>query len=606
MTSTSRPFLSALAPYDALPQGALTALLGQIIQLDFAAGQDIYRFGETLEGLYIIEDGEVSVHDAAGHQLSLLRTRNSFGERGLLRDGRAATSAQANTDSRLICIPADVFQQLRDTYPDIRRFFDRTRSDAVQTTTPDLSHVQVEALMVPDPATCDPAMTVQQAAKLMRDRHISCLCVVADGTLTGIVTLRDLSGKALAEGLPHDTPVGDVMTPNPRVLGPSAIGSDVLHLMMEHRLGHLPVMSGDRLVGIVTQTDLTRFQASNTASFVAAATRAQTIPALAHISARIPDLLVQLVAAGHRHHMVTRMITDIADVITRRLLAMAEAKYGPPPLRYVWLACGSQGRQEQTGVSDQDNCMILEDDPSEADLAYFTPFAHFVSDGLDACGYFYCPGNMMATNPRWLQPVSVWRDYFTHWIKNPGKEAQMLASVMFDLRAIGGDATLFEGLLADTLQAAAKNSIFTAHMASNALSHATPLGLLKGLALIRSGEHRNTIDMKLNGVVPVVDLGRMYALQGGLGVVNTRARLEAAIATGIISTTGGRDLLDAYDLIAQTRLIHQASQIKQGQAPDNFLAPDILSAFERSHLRDAFVVIKTMQSALMQGRGMLA
>ena len=396
------------------------------------------------------------------------------------------------------------------------------------------------------------------------------------------------------------------MTPNPRVLGPSAIGSDVLHLMMEHRLGHLPVMSEDRLVGIVTQTDLTRFQASNTASFVAAATRAQTIPALAHISARIPDLLVQLVAAGHRHHMVTRMITDIADVITRRLLAMAEAKYGPPPLRYVWLACGSQGRQEQTGVSDQDNCMILEDDPSEADLAYFTPFAHFVSDGLDACGYFYCPGNMMATNPRWLQPVSVWRDYFTHWIKNPGKEAQMLASVMFDLRAIGGDTTLFEGLLADTLQAAAKNSIFTAHMASNALSHATPLGLLKGLALIRSGEHRNTIDMKLNGVVPVVDLGRMYALQGGLGVVNTRARLEAAIATGIISTTGGRDLLDAYDLIAQTRLIHQASQIKQGQAPDNFLAPDILSAFERSHLRDAFVVIKTMQSALMQGRGMLA
>ena len=605
MTSTARPFLSNLAPYDALPQGALDTLLDQIIQVDIAAGQDIYRFGETLGGLYIIEDGEVAVRDAAGHQLSLLRSRNSFGERGLLRDGRAATSAQANTDSRLICIPPDVFHHLRDTYPDVRRFFDRSRNDTAQTT-PDLSHVQVEALMVPDPATCDPAMTVQQAATLMRDRHISCLCVVAAGTLTGIVTLRDLSGKALAEGLPHQTPVGDVMTPNPRVLGPSAIGSDVLHLMMEHRLGHLPVMSGDSLVGIVTQTDLTRFQASNTASFVSAAARAQTVDELAQISARIPELLVQLVAADHRHHMVTRMITDIADVITRRLLSMAEAKYGPPPLRYVWLACGSQGRQEQTGVSDQDNCMILEDDPSEADLAYFTPFAHFISDGLDACGYFYCPGNMMATNPRWLQPASVWRDYFAHWIKNPGKEAQMLASVMFDLRAIGGDATLFEGLLADTLQAAAKNSIFTAHMASNALSHATPLGLLKGLALIRSGEHRNTIDMKHNGIVPVVDLGRMYALQGALPVVNTRARLEAAIATGVISTTGGRDLLDAYDLIAQTRLIHQAGQIKQGQAPDNFLPPDILSAFERSHLRDAFVVVKTMQSALMQGRGMLA
>ena len=92
---------------------------------------------------------------------------------------------------------------------------------------------------------------------------------------------------------------------------------------------------------------------------------------------------MQLVAAGNRHDVVTRMITDIADVVTRRLLALAEKKYGPPPARYCWLACGSQGRQEQTGVSDQDNCLILEDDLSESDLAYFDPFAQFVSDGLD-------------------------------------------------------------------------------------------------------------------------------------------------------------------------------------------------------------------------------
>jgi CBS domain-containing protein len=299
------------------------------------------------------------------------------------------------------------------------------------------------------------------------------------------------------------------------------------------------------------------------------------------------------------------MITDIADVVTRRLLRLAEEKYGAPPARYVWLACGSQGRQEQTGVSDQDNCLILENDLSEDALAYFEPFAQFVSDGLNACGYVYCPGNMMATNPRWRQPLSVWREYFQWWIKSPSKEAQMLASVMFDLRPIGGDATLFEGLQAETLKAASDNSIFTAHMASNALTHATPLGLLKGLATIRSGERRDTIDMKLNGVVPVVDLGRMYALQGKLTEVNTRARLDAAITAGIVSKTGGRDLLDAHDLVAQTRLEHQAALVKEGRAPDNFLPPATLSAFERSHLRDAFVVIKTMQSALMQGRGVL-
>ena len=129
---------------------------------------------------------------------------------------------------------------------------------------------------------------------------------------------------------------------------------------------------------------------------------------------------------------------------------------------------------------------------------------------------------------------------------------------------------------------------------------------MRGFATIRSGEHRNTIDTKLNGVVPVVDLGRMYALAGQITALNTRARLKAALDGGIISDSGGHDLLAAYDLVAQTRLHHQAAQIKQGVAPDNFLPPATLSGFERSHLRDAFVVIKSMQSALMQGRGALA
>lgn len=606
MTDTALSFLSQLHPYDALPEAALRDIASQVTWLDATAGDPIYDLGMPMDGLYIIFDGQISVHDAHGKEISLLQSQNSFGERGLLQDGLAVTSARATQTSRLICLPHDLFHKLRAEHEPFHRFFDRSRSEPDEGPRAfDLTAVRVDTLMASEPQTCAPELPIQQAARLMRDRHISCLCVVAEDALVGILTLRDLSGKALAEGLPHDTPVSAIMTDTPRTLLPSAIGSDVLHLMAEHRLGHLPVVSAGRLVGIVTQTDLTRFQASNTAGFVTEAAHADTAEALAEVTQRIPNLLVHLVAAGNRHDVVTRLITDIADVVTRRLLTLAEAKFGPPPGRYVWLACGSQGRQEQTGVSDQDNCLILQDGLDAEAMTYFKPFAQFVSDGLHACGYVYCPGDMMATNPRWCQPLSVWREYFRTWTRSPSKEAQMLASVMFDLRPIGGDATLFEGLQMETLEAAAANSIFTAHMASNALTHATPLSLLKGLATIRSGERRNTIDLKLNGVVPVVDLGRMYALQGKIDVVNTRARLEAARASEVVSQSGGRDLLDAYDLVAQTRLQHQANLIKQGTAPDNFLPPSTLSAFERSHLRDAFVVIKTMQSALMQGRGVL-
>ena len=184
---------------------------------------------------------------------------------------------------------------------------------------------------------------------------------------------------------------------------------------------------------------------------------------------------------------------------------------------YLWAACGSQGRREQTGVSDQDNCLILDDAfRPEAHDAYFADLAKYVSDGLDTCGFFYCPGDMMATNPRWRQPRRVWRDYFARWIRQPDNEAQMLASVMFDLRPISGDFALFENLEHEVLAKAKKNSIFVAHMISNSLKHTVPLGFFRGFTLIRSGENRNTIDLKASGVVPVVDLGRIYALLGSL------------------------------------------------------------------------------------------
>lgn len=607
MHTDSLTFLSHLHPYDVLPPEVRRDIAAQVEWLDVPAGAQIYALGARLEGLYIIFDGQVAVYDQNDTLISQLQTENSFGERGLIRNGTAVTSARAETDARLICLPPALFHKLRAEHEPFQRFFDRSRTDVVAETVraSDLTRVQVDSLMVPNPVTCGPDTTVIEAAKMMRDSRISCLCVTLDEVLIGILTLRDLSGKALAEGVPHDMPIRRIMTENPRVLPPSAIGSDVLHMMMEYKLGHLPIVEAGRLIGIVTQTDLTKFQASNTAGFVSDAAQASNASALCEVTRRIPNLLVQLVAAGNRHDVVTRMITDIADVVTRRLLHLAEDTLGPPPARYLWLACGSQGRQEQTGVSDQDNCLILEDSVDDAAQDYFARFAQIVSDGLDACGYVFCPGDMMATNPRWRQPVSVWRSYFEGWIAQPNREAQMLASVMFDLRPIGGDVSLFAGLQAETLRAASSNSIFTAHMASNALTHQTPLGMLRGLATIRSGEHRNTIDTKLNGVVPVVDLGRMYALQGRLTEINTRARLKAAISANIISASGGRDLLDAYDLVAQARLEHQANLIKQGKAPDNFLPPATLSGFERSHLRDAFVVIKTMQSAMMQGRGVL-
>lgn len=596
-------FLASVHPYDSLADTALATLAEDCEAQDLTTAETLYAVGDEISSLYIIVQGEVEITDETDVQLSILGPRNSFGERALLRGGTSQRTATVVADTVMIVVPAPVLFDLIATHATVARFFDRRRpprSDAK-----DLATTPVEQLMTRTPVTCTPETTIREVAAEMRDRRISSVCISDDQGFRGIVTLRDMNGKVIVEGNDPNSAVASIMTADPLTLGPQALVMDVLHLMVERGICHIPIIKDGQLVGIVTQTDLTRSQAMSSADLVGRVAKATDAARMARATSEIPHLLVQLVETGNRHEVVTRLITDIADTATRRLLALAEAELGAPPVPYLWLACGSQGRQEQTGVSDQDNCLILSDAVTDADMPYFAALAKFVSDGLDTCGYFYCPGDMMATNPRWCQPLRVWRSYFEGWIAKPNPEAQMLASVMFDLRPIGGDESLFENLQTETLKAASRNSIFTAHMISNSLKHQPPLGLLRGLATIRSGDHRNQLDLKHNGVVPVVDLGRIYTLQGQLRPVNTRARLEAAIAAGIVSKSGGADLLDAYDVIATMRLEHQVTQIKAGDKPGNYLDPSSLSDFERSHLRDAFVVIKTMQSAVGSGKGAL-
>lgn len=592
-------FLESVHPYDGLPKAEFDRVARRFTCQAHAAGETIYSREEPLPGLFLIMEGAVEVADAAGAVISQLLARNSFGERGLLSEGFAATTARALSDTQLLLLPADEFRRLFEEQPVYRRFFARGRHAVPRCG--DMAMQKVADLMSSPPITCASQDNIRHAARLMRDRRISSVGVVDDGRLVGILTTRDLSTRVLAEGIdPDTTAVSAVMTRDPISLPAEALGSDVLNLMLEKHIGHLPVVDGDTLVGIVTQTNLTRFQAVSSTQMIRDIAEAQTAQHLPAVTRHIPRLLAQLVGSNSPHEVVTRLITDIADAVTRRLIQLAEASLGPAPVPYVWLACGSQGRQEQTGVSDQDNCLFLDDSFVESQRSWFESLARCVSDGLHACGYVYCPGDMMATNARWCQPVRVWRSYFQGWISTPDPMAQMLASVMFDLRPIAGSAALFGNLQAETLEQASRNSIFVAHMISNSLKHVPPLGLLRGFATLRTGEHRNQIDMKHNGVIPVVDLGRVYALIGRLAPANTRARLLGAEEAGVISGAGASDLVAAYDLIAEFRLRNQAAQVKAGQKPDNYLAPYELGDFERSHLRDAFVVVRTMQSALAQ------
>ncbi|WP_417790233.1 DUF294 nucleotidyltransferase-like domain-containing protein [Terasakiella pusilla] len=604
-----RDFLKIHHPFDLLPDEALE-VLPKSIEVRYARrGTILFQPGEENGFLWVVRTGAVETLDPDGNLLARLSEGECFGVRAILR-GVAVNRCEAIEDSLLYLLPVAEFNNLRDRYPQFAFFFapmgaERLRSaqeHSHQNGHEDMGLVTTKVrdlLRRQGPVTIEPETTIQQAAQKMSKEGVSCLLVLKDDAIVGIVTDKDLRNRVVAKGFDIAKPLSDIMTANPICIDAEDYLFDAMLLMSQKNIRHLPVMDAGRAAGVITNTNIVQKQSTSMVYLVGDIYKRDTIEGLQDVVKQVPTMVMNLVNGGASAHNVGHVVSTVTDAIATRLIQMAEEELGQAPIPYTWIIMGSEARHEQTALSDQDNGIILDDSYEEALHGdYFRALAKFVCDGLNACGYVYCPGDVMATNDKWRQPLSVWKRYFAKWIDTPEPEALMLSSIFFDMRALHGTESLYDDLRKFVIDKSTGNRIFLSFMAGNALSHQPPLGFFKNFVLIRGGEHNHTFDLKHNGVVPIIDLARTYALDVGLSEINTEDRLKAAVERKVISQAGANDLLDALEFISITRLRHQAKQIQNGQKADNFMAPDDMSHFERNHLKDAFNVVKTMQSAL--------
>jgi CBS domain-containing protein len=600
-------FLADHHPFDLLPEPALGEVAAAIEVSCVREGTRLMNPGDKVDTLFVVRTGAIETRSPDGQLLARLGEGELFGVRALLRGGLAVNQSTAIEDCLLYRIPAGLFARLRQEYPAFSYYFapqDGGRLGSALEAgssgrTADIPTKRIRDLDLRGPVTVEADETVRIAARMMRDQKVSCLLVTEGDKLVGILTDKDMRNRVIADGLSHDAPVGRVMSANPRTIDASDFVFNAMLEMSRHNIHHLPVMDDGGLKGCMTATNVLDSQAP---SPILLATRIHRCPSpdcMRDIVAGVPPLVFHMVDQGTSADAIGHVVSTLTDAVTERLIRLAEEKLGPAPIPYLWLAAGSQGRQEQTALSDQDNCMILHDSYDPAVHGdYFREFTRFVCGGLDACGYVYCPGEMMAQTDEWRQPLSVWKRYFRRWIEEPEPKALMLCSVFFDLRPLHGDEKLWDELGGMILELTRKNRIFLAYMAGNALSHEPPLGFFRNLVLIRGGDHDQTLDLKHNGVVPIVDLARVHALSAGIGAVNTLQRLDEAMEGKALSHEGAMDLRDALEFIGMVRLRHQARQAADGRKIDNHLSPDELSSMERSHLKNAFAVVKTMQASL--------
>lgn len=585
-------FLRHLPPFDALRPGAFRLAESALEVAYFARGEVILRRGgPNAAHLYVVRKGVVRL-ERDGQLVQTLEEGDAFAFPSLIGRTSPHVDVIAAEDVLAYRFPANVFDQLMEE-GEFREFFlldlsGRLRRSAALGAPPlgaDLG-LPARGLVTREPVTIARGASVGDAARRMRELGVSSILV--DGEPIGILTDRDLRSRVLAEGLGAETPISGVMSSPVVTLGGNASLFDVLMLMLERRVHHVPLVEGGAIVGVLTDTDLLRAQVQSPLALlkrVSAGAAKGDVPDYAGELTRMVD---SLFGAGLEATRIGRVVSRLNDAYAAGLLRAAEAELGPPPAPYAWIVFGSEGRMEQTLLTDQDNALVHADGPPEND-AWFEALAARVVDGLIAARFPRCAGEFMAT--RWRMPLSRWVGTFRGWIATPAPQALLDASSFFDFRVVHGALDVTP--LHEVMRGAARERTFLAHLARCALTFEPPLGAFRH---IRS-EHGG-VDLKKGGLMPIVGLARVLALECGTEARGTQDRLAAAAASGVISGEGAATLADAFRFVLRLRLRDQLQSLRAGRPADNVARLEGLTALERGQLKDVFVAIREMQAAL--------
>ncbi len=537
-------FIGRHAPFDQLPEEALREISQSVEISYYRADSTILTFTDKIQELYMIRSGVVEIYRRNGDLYNRLDQGKLFGQMGLLTNNKVRFPAKAVKDTLLYCIPGTIFNELCERYEDFADFVeieDSTRlKQAVESKSDDanaLTTSKVKTLVTQAPLILPCSSAIQAVAQIMAEENVSALLIndpdIKDdqsSSFVGIITEHDLCAKVIAVGLDVNNPISQVMSTELISLDHNAYIFEAMLLMLRYNVHHLPILKNKKPIGLIEVADIIRYESQNSLLFVSSIFQQKNSEDLALLSGQLKGCFVRMVNEDANSHMIGRAMSEIGRSFKQRLLELAEEKFGPPPIPYCFLALGSMARDEQLIVTDQDNAIIL-DNAYQAELHndYFEKLANFVCDGLASCGYSYCTGNIMASNPEFRKTHSEWENCFADWIDNPNPQALLNCSIFFDLAGVYGRVKWAEQLNAFILRRAKKNNRFLACLAHNARNRTPPLGFFKDFVMEKDGRHNNSINLKRRGTAPLADLVRVHALSIGSSSQNSFDRLEDII-----------------------------------------------------------------------------
>jgi len=451
-------------------------------------------------------------------------------------------------------------------------------SDALQQDLTELAlDTRVGQLIRKDPLSCLPGTSLKQAFEAMDAAKAGSMLVCdASGAVQGILTRYDLISRVILPQLPLSTPIQQVMSSEVITIDADRGALEAMLMMARHRVRHLPVLQHGFLVGLISEGDLVSFQRSSLRILSASIEQAESLGALRLCSQEVLRLARRLLAQGVAATSLARLVSHLNDSLTRRVIQLTEAQMkdelGPLP-PWAWLALGSEGREEQTVATDQDNAIIFDAD-GPATRQQFMRLAAAINQGLADVGFPLCKGGVMAMNEKWCKSATEWRDSLSTWMRSPQPEALLDANIFLDFRGQDAMRDEVEGLTRNGVRVSLARALRQRGYQVNWLAPAQ-------------------LEMKRGGTAPVVVFARVLALAKGISQTSTDERLQALVERQSMSAAESQQMRDAFNVLQRYRLRAQleyasrAERDGRAEVSPNVLQLDSLNSHEIERLSEA-------------------
>ncbi len=614
-------FLKNFPPFDILEKEQLFKISSEVKVHYIEQGKYIFKQSEfPHEHFYIVKDGAIGLYREMDNEQILVDICDEgdiFGLRPLIQNDQYLMSAKANEESVLYAISVDLLKEIIDSNNKVKKYIVASFSSNIKTpyarnntgnlfanidTNTTFSEVQT-AQYSKNPITCTKNSTIQEAALIMSEKKVGSILIVEDKKPIGIITDKDLRLKIATGLVSIDKKVNEIMS-SPVITFPKKITvAEAQIAMIKHKITHLCITCDgtpkSELIGILSEHDIVVLHGNNPSVLIKEINRAKTVETLTYIREKTSQLLKGYIEQNIPIPFILKIIAEITDAIIIKTIELSIAEMETvPPIKFAWLALGSQGRKEQLLITDQDNALIFEDVPKEiyqSTKAYFIKLSKKITDKLHLVGYDNCPANMMASNPKWCLSQTEWEQQFNNWITKPTEDAIMMCTIFFDYNFVFGEKELVTKLSKSIFKSIQSYEIFLNFLGRNALRNPSPLGFFRQFLVEHDGEHKDQFDLKSRALMPLIDAARLITLSHNIkDKNNTITRFNKLIKVEPQNKDLYLSCIDSFKI-----LLHYRTE--QGMKHNNsgrYIDLNTLSKSEKLKLKGCFKPIKDIQELL--------